>query len=119
MKENEYLLIAARNNAIRTNYIKAKIYNRQQSSKWRLLGNSDKTGNRVSEYSKLAQKKYKSRYDWTGKVIHWELCKRLKFHHTNKGWVGLVGFYGISTIVGYLIHFYTYKHFYFKHFSLA
>ena len=34
---------------------------------------------RINECSKLAQKKYKSRYDWVGKVVHWELCKGLKF----------------------------------------
>ena len=33
---------------------------------------------------KLAQKEYKTRYDWMGKVIHWELCKKLKFDHSNK-----------------------------------
>ena len=31
---------------------------------------------RMSEYSKLAQKEYKTRYDWLGKVIHWEMCKK-------------------------------------------
>ena len=25
-----------------------------------------------------------ARHDWVGKVIHWELCKRLKFDHTSK-----------------------------------
>ena len=33
----------------------------------------------ISECSKLTQKKYKTRHDWVGKVIHSELCKRLKF----------------------------------------
>ena len=33
----------------------------------------------ISEYSKLAQKEYKSNHDWEGKVVHWELCKRLGF----------------------------------------
>ena len=37
-----------------------------------------------NECSKLAQKEYKVRYDWVGKVIHWEMCKKLKFDHTNK-----------------------------------
>ena len=23
-------------------------------------------------------------YDWVGKVIHWELCKNLKYDHTKK-----------------------------------
>ena len=27
---------------------------------------------------------YKTRHDWVGKVIHWELCKKFKFDHTNK-----------------------------------
>ena len=26
----------------------------------------------------------KTRHDWVGEVIHWELCKRFKFDHTNK-----------------------------------
>ena len=38
----------------------------------------------MSECSKLAQKKYKTRYNWVGKMIHCELCKKLKFDHTNK-----------------------------------
>ena len=37
-----------------------------------------------SECSKLAQRKYKARHDWFGKVIHWEVCKKFKFDHTNK-----------------------------------
>ena len=38
----------------------------------------------MSECSKLAQKEYMTRHDWVGKVIHWELCKKLKFIYTNK-----------------------------------
>ena len=38
----------------------------------------------ISECSKLAQKEYKTRHDWVGKVIIWEVCKKLKFDHTNK-----------------------------------
>ena len=30
-----------------------------------------------SECSKLAQKVYKTRHDWVGKVIHWELCNQV------------------------------------------
>ena len=35
---------------------------------------------RSGECNKLAQKEYKNRLDWVGKAIHWELCKKLKFH---------------------------------------
>ena len=38
----------------------------------------------ISECSKLAQKEYKTRHDWMGKVIHREMCKKFKFGHTNK-----------------------------------
>ena len=38
----------------------------------------------INECSKLAQKEYKTRHDLVGKVIHWEMCKKLKFDYTNK-----------------------------------
>ena len=37
----------------------------------------------VNECSELAKKEYQIRHDWVGKVIHWEMCKELKFDHTN------------------------------------
>ena len=78
------LLIAALNNAIRTNHIKAIIDKTQQNSKCRLCSDGDKTDDHIiSECCKLAQN-YKTRHDWVGKVTHWELCKKLKFDHTNK-----------------------------------
>ena len=40
--------------------------------------------NYINKCSKLAQKKYKTKHDWVRKVIHKELCKRLKFNHTTK-----------------------------------
>ena len=33
---------------------------------------------------KEEMEQYKSRHDWVGKVIYWELCKRLTFDHANK-----------------------------------
>ena len=81
--ETESLLIEARNNAIRTNYVKAKIDKTQQYSKCRLCNDRDETIKYIiSEYSKLAQKEYKTWHDWVGKVIQWELCKNLKFDHS-------------------------------------
>ena len=50
-----------------------------------VCGNRDETINhKISEYSKLAQREYKVRHDWVGKGIHWEICKKFKFDHTNK-----------------------------------
>ena len=80
MRETESLLMAAQNN-----HIKARIDKTQQNSKCRLCGDIDETINyMISEFSKLAQKEYKTRHDWVSKVIHWEMCKKLKFDHTNK-----------------------------------
>ena len=42
----------------------------------------------ISECSKFAQE-YKARQDWVGKVIHWEMCKKFKFDHTNKWYLDL------------------------------
>ena len=38
----------------------------------------------ISECWKLAQNEYKTRHDWLGIVIHWELSEKFKFDHTNK-----------------------------------
>ena len=72
---------AAQNKAIRTNHIKVRIDKTQQNSS----GERDETINHIiSESSKLAHKEYKARHNWVGKGIHWKLCKKLKFEHTNK-----------------------------------
>ena len=84
-RETEYLLMAAQNSAIRTNHIKATIDKTQQNSKCILCVDGDETINHIiRECSKLAQKTYKATHDWVGKVIHWEMCKKFKFDHTNK-----------------------------------
>ena len=84
-RETESHLIAAQDNAIRTNHIKARIGKNQQNSKYRLCGERDETINHIlSEFSKLAQKEYKTRHDRVVNMIHWEMCKKFKFDHTNK-----------------------------------
>ena len=70
-KETEPLLIAAQNNAIRTNHIKGRMVKTQQNSKYTLCGDQDETINHmISECSRLEQKEYKTRHGWMGKVIH-------------------------------------------------
>ena len=57
----------------------------QQNSQCRLCGDREETINHIiSECNKLTQKEYKTRHDCMGKVIHWELCKKLTFNHMNK-----------------------------------
>ena len=84
-RETESLLIAAQNNAIRTYHIKARIEKTQQNCKCRLSGDRDETINPIiKKCSKLAQKESKTRHDWVGKVIHWDMSKKFEFDHTNK-----------------------------------
>ena len=81
-RETESLRIAAQNNAIRTNRIKARIDKTHQNSKCRLCDNRYETINHIiSECSKLAQKEYKTRHDWVGKVSYWEMCKKWHMHY--------------------------------------
>ena len=83
-RETESLLIAAQNNAIKTNHIKTRKGKTQQNSKCRLCGDRDETINHIiSECSKLAQE-FKTRHDWVGKGIRLEMCEKFKFDHTNK-----------------------------------
>ena len=64
--------------------MKARIYKTQQNSKCRLCDDRDETINHIiSECSKLAQKEYKARNDWVGKVVHLEMYNKFKFDHTN------------------------------------
>ena len=57
----------------------------QQNRKYRLCGDRDETINPIiSECSKFAQKDSKTKHELMVKVIHWELCKKFKFDHTNK-----------------------------------
>ena len=84
-REKEYLLRAAQDSTLRSNHIKERIDKTQQNSKCRLCGDRDETiYHIIRECSKLAQRKYKARHDWVGKVIHWEMCKKFQFDHTNK-----------------------------------
>ena len=79
--------MAAQEQAIRTNLIKAKIEDKtQQESKCRMCGQADESVNHIlSECSKMAQKEYKRRHDWVGKKVHWEVSKRCGFD-VNEKW---------------------------------
>ena len=64
-RETEFPTIAAQNNAIRTNYIKARIDKTQQNSKCRLCGDRNEIiSHIISECSKLAQKECKIGLVW-------------------------------------------------------
>ena len=84
-RETETFIITAQNNAIMTNHIKARIDKMQQNSRFTLCGYRDEMNNHIiSQCTKLTQKEYKTRHEWMGKVIHWELCKKFKVDDGNK-----------------------------------
>ena len=84
-REKLNLLIAAQNKVKRTNYVKGKINNTQKNSMCRLCGYKYRTVNHIiSECSKVAQKEYKTKHNWVEKVIHWKLCNKIEFNHTDK-----------------------------------
>ena len=75
-RETESLILAAQEQAIRTNAIKAYIDKSQEQSKCRKCGERDETVNHlVSECSKMAQREYKRRHDWVARRVHWEVCR--------------------------------------------
>ena len=41
----------------------------------------------MSLYRKLAEIEYKTRLDRVETIIHWEVCKKFRFDHTNKWYV--------------------------------
>ena len=84
-KETESLLNTSQNNPVRTNYIKTKIDDTQQSDNCRLWGERNEAVNIIiCKCNDSAQKENKTKHEWVGKVICRELCKRLKFDNTAK-----------------------------------
>ena len=78
--------MAAQEQVISTNAIKAKIDKTQAESKCRLCGKVDETVRHiVSECPMLAQREYKRRHDWVGRKIHWEVCRKIDFD-VNEKW---------------------------------
>ena len=67
-RETETLIMAAQEQAFRTNLVKAKIDKSQEDSKCRMCGKADESINhRFSECSEC--------FKWMGKKIHWEVCR--------------------------------------------
>ena len=51
---------------------------------WGLCSDIEETIHHIlSNCRKRTEKEYKTKPDWVEKVISWELCKKLKFDHTD------------------------------------
>ena len=85
-RETESLIMAAQEQAIRTNTIKTKIKKTQAESKYRMCGKVDGTVRHiVCECPMLAQREYKKSHDWVGRKIYQELCRKIAFD-VNEKW---------------------------------
>ena len=85
LRGTEALVIAAQDQALRTNYIKATIDKSQIDAKCRMCRDKNETVNHiVSGCSKLAQKEYKKRHDNVARAIHWDLSGKCGFHRNDK-----------------------------------
>ena len=84
-RETETLIMAAQDQALRTNAIKARIDKTTENSLCRMCHAKDETVMHIlCECPKLAQKEYKRRHDWVGKAIHWEMSKQRGFEVKDK-----------------------------------
>ena len=87
-KETEGMLMAAQDQALRTNWVSVMIDKRQGSAMCRLCGERDETISHIlSECKKLAQNEYKKwRHDKVAAVIHWHLCHKFGFSCGSKNY---------------------------------
>ena len=84
-RETESLILAAQEQALNTNSVKARIYHLQENDTCRLCGGAaENVTHIVSGCKKLAQKEYKRRHDKVACFIHWLLCKKYDLEHTDK-----------------------------------
>ena len=84
-REIESLIVAAQNQSIRTNLVKAKIDKSQRDSLGRVCRKVDESIDHiVSGCCKLAQKEYKRRHDNLGKIVHWKLARNCNFEAGDK-----------------------------------
>ena len=80
-KETESTIVAAQDQAIRTNNIRKHIHKEDISSMCRMCGKFDETiAHIVAECPTLAQNEYKKwRHDQVARMIHWKLCEKWGF----------------------------------------
>ena len=84
-KETEGLILAAQEQALRTNSIKHSIDKTSETPLCRLCGESTETvWHIVSGCKKLAQNEYRKRHDKVALRVHWEVCRKYGIECTEK-----------------------------------
>ena len=86
-KETKGFVMAAQDQAQRTNAIKTKIDKTSNDSKCRLCKEKEETVDHlVSACSKIAQTDYKDRRNKVASMLHWNLCKKYHLPAADKWW---------------------------------
>ena len=86
-KETEGFIMAAQDQALRTNAIKTKIDKTAIDSKCRLCKEKEETiDHLVSACSKIAQTDYRDRHNKVASMLHWNLCKKYQLPAADKWW---------------------------------
>ena len=76
-KGTEAIITAAQDQALRTNWIKAKIDKQDCSPLCRLCHKEDESAMHIASGCEvLAKRQYKLRHDLVGRRVHWEVCKK-------------------------------------------
>ena len=72
----QWLLFAAQEQALKTNYVKFYVDKAVESPLCRMCNEKgESVSHLVSECSKLAQRDYKRRHDNVARIIYWDLCR--------------------------------------------
>ena len=80
-RETESPIVAAQNQSIRSNLVKAN----QEDSLCRMCRKVDESiYHIVSGCSKLLQKEYQRSHDNLGKIVHWKLARKCNFEAGDK-----------------------------------
>ena len=84
-KETEGLILAAQEQALRTNSIKHSIDKTSETPLCRFCGDSTETVRHIiSGCKKLAQREYRKRHDKVALRVHWEICRKNGIECTDK-----------------------------------
>ncbi|XP_053156184.1 uncharacterized protein LOC128346682 [Hemicordylus capensis] len=86
-KETEGLILAAQEQALRTNAIRAKVKKSTTNSKCRLCKEADETVDYlITCRKKITQTYYKQRHDKVAGMIHWNICKKYMLPVAKNWW---------------------------------
>ena len=78
--------MAAQNQSIRTNLVKAKTGKSQGNSLCRVYRKVDESIDHIAiDFSELAQNEYKRRHDNLGKIVHRKLARKCHFEAGDNG----------------------------------